>query len=182
MVKKDEYNYYKYIIIYIIIILGIGYFYGYINITEIEKYYVINELTIKDIFIHNMTVTIINIFFSIFGGVLSIISVSFNLVGIGYALREAQVRLNQGFFNILFPTLLHGIGEFLVMILILNISIKTLRKWYDKIFNIENNTKYLYKEYIIIIILSIIILFISSVIEILISQKIFEQLYLIGGK
>ena len=68
------------------------------------------------------------------------------------------------------------------MILILNISIKTLRKWYDKIFNIENNTKYLYKEYIIIIILSIIILFISSVIEILISQKIFEQLYLIGGK
>jgi len=182
MLKKDNKNYYASIIVFIIILLGIGYFYGSITITKIERYYVFNNLTIKDIFIHNFTVTIVDIIFSIFGGVLSIIAISVNLISIGYAIRESQIRLDQGFFNILFPTLLHGIGEIIVMILILNISIKILRKWYNKIFNIEYNTSHLYKEYIKLIIVAIPILVVSAIIEISVSQKIFEHMYLIGGK
>lgn len=170
-----------YITLYMLLLLIVGYYFGYSNINSINKYYYFNELSISDIFFHNFIITIITLLLSSLGGILSIIVISFNLLGLGFAICEVQIRLKTSLLKVLIPTLLHGLGEILVMFMIINISIDIFFIWYYKIIKEKKYNFNIISNYIKVIIASIPILIVSSIIEVLVSARLFENIFLFGG-
>ncbi|WP_283704832.1 stage II sporulation protein M [Clostridium perfringens] len=167
---------------YILTLLLLGYFIGINTITKIDREYYFSNLTIYDIFKHNFFVTNINMFLAFLGGILSLFTISLDIVMIGFSIYETKVRLNTSTLNILIATLPHGIGEFIVMFMILNISIDFFIYWYNKIIlNKDYSIRILLLRYIKILLVSIPILGISAFLEIIISTKMFEKIFMLGG-
>lgn len=160
-----------------------GYFYGYIILDNIPLYFVFNNLKILQIFQRNLLSTLINYLLCYFsGGILSVVSISISLFNIGLAIREVQLRLRAPLIKVLTATFIHGIGEFLVMGIIIYTSIILIKNWYKKLFYDSNEKIFNSQVVFYQILLSVLILLISAFIEVKISHKIFENLYIAASK